>query len=229
MTLNEAIECRHSVRRYSERELPAKIVSSLETKIGQLNEAGNLHMQLVCDEPKAFKGIFAYGKFYGVRNYVVVAGVKKDELDERAGYFGQQLVLYAQTLGLNTCWVGLSYRKIADTFTLEPGEKVVCYIAIGYGENQGVGHKTKTPGQLSNVSADSPEWFVRGVDGARLAPTAVNQQKFYLQYLAPEHPGAKPRVRAERLRSLVGYTRIDLGIVRCNFEIAAGKDNFVWA
>jgi hypothetical protein len=33
---------------------------------------------------------------------------KSDDLDEKVGYWGEQLVLLAQTLGLNTCWVGLS-------------------------------------------------------------------------------------------------------------------------
>lgn len=41
------------------------------------------------NEPKAFKGIFAYGRFSGVNNYFVVSGKKADDLDERAGYYGE--------------------------------------------------------------------------------------------------------------------------------------------
>ena len=145
MTIQEAIEARHSVRAYQEQPLAAEVAKALEEKITELNREGYLHMQLILNELKAFQGTLAkYGKFRGVNNYIVMAGHKADNLEERIGYYGEQLVLMAQTLGLNTCWVGLSYSKVPGTYVLEDGEKIACYIAIGYGETQGVGHKVKT-------------------------------------------------------------------------------------
>ena len=150
MTIQEAIEARHSVREYKEQPLTTEVVKALEEKITELNREGHLHMQLILNEPKAFQGTLAkYGKFRGVNNYIVMAGQKADDLDERIGYYGEQLVLMAQTLGLNTCWVGLSYSKVPGTYVLEDGEKIACYIAVGYGETQGVGHKVKTVEQVS--------------------------------------------------------------------------------
>ena len=111
MTLLEAIKQRHSVRRYVHKPLSAEIVETLQKKIDECNAEGGLHIQLVTNETKAFTGIFSYGKFYGVENYIVMVGKKADDLDERVGYYGEQLVLLAQTLGLNTCWAGLSYRR----------------------------------------------------------------------------------------------------------------------
>lgn len=46
---------------------------------------------------------------------------KADNLDERIGYYGEQLVLLAQALGLNTCWAGLSYRKVNGAYKIEKG------------------------------------------------------------------------------------------------------------
>ena len=228
MTLKEAIKARHSVRAYKEQPLSEEHARALEEKIEKLNREGQLHMQLIRNEPKAFKGVFAYGKFYGVTNYVVMIGEKADDLDERIGYYGEQLVLFAQTIGLNTCWVGLSYTKIPGTYVLDEGEKIACYITIGYGETQGVKHKIKRIDQVSNVSDDSPEWFRRGVEAALLAPTAINQQKFSFELL-PAEEGQLPRVLAKRHFSLVGYTQMDLGIARYHFEIVAGTENFQWA
>ena len=228
MTLQEAIQARHSVRAYKEQPLKEEDVRALEEKIAELNREGRLHMQLIQNEPKAFKGVFAYGKFYGVTNYVVMVGQKADDLDERIGYYGEQLVLYAQTIGLNTCWVGLSYTKIPGTYVLNEGEIIACYISIGYGETQGVSHKIKRIDQVSNVSDKTPEWFRRGVEAALLAPTAINQQKFSFELL-PAEEGQLPRVLAKRHFSLVGYTQMDLGIVKYHFEIGAGKENFEWA
>ena len=171
MTIQEAIEARHSVRAYKDQPLSEEIVKRLEDEIVRLNKEGQLHIQLICNEPKAFQGTMAkYGKFRNANNYLVMAGKRADDLDERIGYYGEHLVLLAQTLGLNTCWVGLSYSKVPGTYVLEEGEKIACYIAIGYGETQGVSHKIKTVEQVSNASDATPSWFRKGVEAAILHP-----------------------------------------------------------
>ena len=227
MTRQEAIEARHSVRAYKEQPLTEKIVRMLEEQIAILNDEGQLHIQLILNEPKAFQGTLAkYGKFRGVTNYIVMAGKKSEELDERVGYYGEHLVLLAQTLGLNTCWVGLSYSKVPGTYVLDEGEKIACYIALGYGETQGVGHKIKTVEQVSNASDITPSWFKKGVEAALLAPTAVNQQKFSFEYVGMEN--SRHKILAKRGFSMIGYTQMDLGIAKYHFELGAGKANFVW-
>ncbi len=227
MTIQEAIESRHSVRAYTSQPLSGEAVRELREKIAELNGEGRLNIQLILNEPKAFQGVLArYGKFRNVNNYIVMAGKKADDLDERVGYYGEQLVLFAQTLGLNTCWVGLSYSKVPGTYVLNDDEKIACYIAIGYGETQGVSHKIKTIGQVSNATDKTPVWFEKGVKAALLAPTAVNQQKFSFEYLGEENN--HHQVKARRGFSVIGYTQMDLGIAKCHFEIGAGKENFVF-
>ena len=238
MTIQEAIEARHSVRAYKNQPLTEDIVKVLEEQIVALNHEGNLHIQLIQNEPRAFQGTLAkYGKFRNVTSYMVMAGKRADDLDERIGYYGEHLVLLAQTLGLNTCWVGLSYKKIPDTYVLEEGEVIKAYIAIGYGETQGTSHKIKTVEQVSrsavrtlgsseNVSDVIPSWFKRGVEAALLAPTAVNQQKFSFEYVGMNNN--RHQVRAKKGFSMIGYTQIDLGIAKYHFEIGAGKENFDW-
>lgn len=226
MTLQEAIVARHSVRKYKDIPLEQTCIDTLQKKIAECNKLGNLHIQLVTDERKAFTGVLSYGKFSGVNSYLAMVGKKADDLDERIGYYGEQLVLLAQTLGLNTCWAGLSYRK-TDAYEVLSGERLTCLISVGYGETQGVGHKIKTIGDVSNASELTPIWFRQGVEAALLAPTAVNQQKFSFEYIAP-HGDEVPKVKANKHFSIVGYTQMDLGIAKCHFEIGAGKDNFEW-
>ena len=227
MTIEEAINARHSVRTYTGQPLTDDIVNVREKEIEEQNRIGHLHIQLIKNEPKAFQGKLAkYGKFSQVTNYLVMAGQKADDLDERIGYYGERLVLLAQTLGLNTCWVGLSYSKVPGTYVLEEGEKIACYIAIGYGETQGVGHKIKTVEQVSNASDITPSWFKKGVEAALLAPTAVNQQKFSFDYVGMSNNGHQ--VRAKKGFSMIGYTQMDLGIAKYHFEVGAGKVNFEW-
>ena len=227
MTIQEAIEARHSVRAYKDQPLADEVARRLEEEIAVVNQKGNLHVQLIRNEPKAFQGTMAkYGKFRNANNYIVMAGKKAEDLDERVGYYGEHLVLLAQTLGLNTCWVGLSYSKVPGTYVLEEGEKIACYIAIGYGETQGVGHKIKTVEQVSNASDITPSWFKKGIEAALLAPTAVNQQKFSFEYVGMSNN--RHQVRAKKGFSMIGYTQMDLGIAKCHFEIGAGEVNFEW-
>ena len=227
MTIQEAIEARHSVRAYKDQPLTEKVAKRLEEEIAVVNQKGNLHVQLIQNEPKAFQGTLAkYGKFRNANNYLVMAGKRAEDLDERIGYYGEHLVLLAQTLGLNTCWVGLSYSKVPGTYVLEEGEKIACYIALGYGETQGIGHKIKTVEQVSNASDATPSWFRKGVEAALLAPTAVNQQKFSFEYVGMSNN--RHQVRAKKGFSMIGYTQMDLGIAKYHFEVGAGKVNFEW-
>lgn len=227
MTIQEAILARHSVRAYQEKPLTDDVVKVLENEISEINLNNKLHVQLILNEPKAFQGTLAkYGMFRNVSNYLVMAGKKADDLDERVGYYGEYLVLLAQTLGLNTCWVGLSYSKVPGTYVLNEGEKIACYIAMGYGETQGTSHKIKTIEQVSNVSERTPLWFKKGVEAALLAPTAVNQQKFSFEYVGIKD--GHHQVRAKKGFSMIGYTQMDLGIAKYHFEIGAGKENFEW-
>ena len=226
MTLQEAIEARHSVRKYIDKEIPADVIAVLQDRIAEYNKVGNLNIQLVLNETKAFTGMLAYGKFSGVRNYLVMVGKKSKDLDERIGYYGEHLVLLVQTLGLNTCWVGLSYRKVPEAYNVGKDEKLACMIALGYGETQGVGHKIKGIEEVSNASDITPSWFRKGVEAALLAPTAVNQQKFSFEHVGVKN--GKHQVRAKKGFSMIGYTQMDLGIAKCHFEIGAGKENFDW-
>ena len=235
MTLQEAIVARHSVRKYIDKPIEENLIKILQEKVDECNKIGNLHIQLVTNEPKAFKGKMAYGTFSGVSNYFAMVGKKADDLSERIGYYGEQLVLLAETLGLNTCWVGLTYNNIKEAYEKADDEKLCCMIALGYGDDPGRNLKRKTVEQVSNASDAStelstgatPKWFRDGVDAALLAPTAVNQQKFHFEYVSPHGDGVH-RVKAEKRFSLIGYTKMDLGIAKYHFEVGAGKENFEW-
>lgn len=214
MDISEAIKERHSVRAYTDKKIEGEVLFALENKIAEINGESGLNVQLVLNEEKAFGGRMAhYGKFSGVKNYIAMVGKKGADLSEKVGYYGQKLVLFAQTLGLNTCWVALTYKKVKTAYKIEEGEKLALVIAIGYGATQGVPHKSKSINAVSNAGENSPEWFVNGVKAALLAPTAMNQQKFFFT-LKDGEVTAKP--------GLGFYAKVDLGIVKYHFELGSG-------
>ena len=221
MDLTQAMEQRHAVRSYEDRPIAPEAQEALLESIAQCNRESGLHIQLVLDEPKGFSGLLAhYGKFSGVKNYIALIGKKSPDLDEACGYYGEKLVLRAQQLGLNTCWVAMTYSKIKTAFQIDAGEKLCLVISIGYGQTQGVPHQSKPRESVMKVESSPPAWFLQGIDAALLAPTAMNQQKFTFS-LQGNTVSAKAGIGF--------YSKIDLGIAKYHFEVGAGKENFRWA
>lgn len=223
MEISEAMAARHSVRAYSDKKIGEDVREKLNAELAACNAAGGLAFRLVYDEPKAFSSFLArYGKFSGVRNYFVAAGFAAEDLAERAGYWGERLVLFAQSLGLNTCWAALTFGKGAakKAASLGKGEKIVAAIALGYGKTHGVPHKNRPVSEVSSAKISPPAWFGEGVAAALTAPTALNRQKFFFTY---EGGSA---VRAENFGG--AYGKIDLGIAKYHFELGAGRENFIW-
>lgn len=214
MEILEIMKARHSVRRYTDTSIEQEKREVLNDLTAQANAEAGLHIQIVYDEPKCFDSFMAhYGKFTGVRNYIALVGKKSVDLDEKLGYYGEMLALKAQELGLNTCWVALTHGK--SSAQIAKGEKMVCLIALGYGAMQGVAHKSKDLKAVCNYAVDMPEWFLTGMEAVLLAPTAMNQQKFFFEFL-PDGT-----VKASYGNGF--YTKLDFGIVKYHFETITGK------
>ena len=219
MDIKEAIIKRHSVRRYLDREIEENVVNELKTVIDNVCQESGLDIKLVLNEPTAFTGFLAkYGKFENCKNYITICGKRGREGD--VGYFGEKIVIAAQMLGLNTCWVALTYKKGNVPVKAKRGEKFYITISVGYGRNRGVPRKSKPMEKLCRVNGEMPQWFKDGMDFAMRAPTAINQQKFIITLLENGRVSAKAR--------LGPCSKIDLGIVKYHFEIGAGKENFSW-
>lgn len=220
MNIFEAIEKRHSVRQYLDKPIENEKIAALNEEIKRCNEEGGLNIQLVTNEPQAFTGVLAhYGKLTNVSNYICLVGKRGEDLNEKLGYYGEKIVLRAQMLSLNTCWVALTYNKRKCKAVVNRGEKNVLVISLGYGATQGHERKSKSFSDVASFSGDCPEWFKRGVECALKAPTATNQQSFRFSL-------ENGIVKAKATGGF--YSDVDLGIVKYHFEVGAGRENFIW-
>ncbi len=215
MTLFEATLLRHSVRSYNDTKIESDKIKVINDFINKLNAESGLNIQFLVNEPKAFDCFLSrYGKFSGVKNYFAMVGKKSKSLQETIGYYGERLVLFCQTLGLNTCWVGLSYKKVKNTYSTNKNEKLSVVISVGYGKTQDVNRKSKTINQVAKINENTPKWFVDGVECALNAPTAINQQKFYFE------------LKGDKVLAKAGkgfYSKMDLGIAKLHFELGSNR------
>ncbi len=214
MTIQEAIDARHSVRAYQDKPIGQEVRQRLDAFVKQCNQESGLNIFVRYDDPDGFDSRLAhYGRFRNVRNYIVLSGEKTADFDYRCGYYGEKIVLFAQQLGLNTCWAALTFNKKKVRELIPAGETMCMVIALGYGETQGAARRSKTAQEVAD-SALEQAWFGKGIDAALKAPTAVNQQKFIFSLKDGE-----PFIRVKGLGSC---TKVDLGIAACHFETASG-------
>ncbi len=220
MTIQEAVRLRHTVRRYSEKPIPKDIVDLLNARITRDNQEHRLALSLETGNADAVMSMAKLVMSKGVNNYFILAGEDAPDLDERLGYCGADMMLYAQTLGLNTWWIGgMVSDKGVRKHLRHPALKVNGVIAVGYGLTQGVPHKSKTASEISHYEGDPPAWFTEGVRALLLAPTALNRQAYRVF-------GRGNRVALTCDNG--SFAGIDLGIGKYHFEIGAGRENFVW-
>ena len=216
LTLEEAIDARHSVRAYKADPISPEIRNQLDAFVSECNEEGNLNISIQYDDPSGFDSKLAhYGSFRNVRNYIVLAGKKDEDFDFRCGYYGEKIVLFAQQLGLNTCWVALTFNKKKVKELVADDETLCMVIALGYGETQGNSRKSKSIDEVTSGRDNMPDWFRKGAEAALKAPTATNQQKFVL--------GMKDGEPAVKVKGFGPYTKVDCGIVAYHFEVASGR------
>lgn len=212
MTIEEAIKNRHAVRAYKDAPIAQDIVKRLREEVTACNNESGLHLQLVTNDKEAFNCLMArYGNFKNVANYFVLVGHKNDpQLDRKCGYYGERLVLLAQQLGLNTCWVSTSFKKSKEHMQINEGEKIACVIAVGYGETQGKGHKTKSISDVCSMELLS-DTFRKGIEYALLAPSSFNQQRYKIEIVDGKGT-VTPKWGL--------YTKIDAGIAQYHFDQA---------
>lgn len=213
MTIFEAMEARHAVRSYQDKKIENGIVDTLKKEISDCNQEGALSIQLILNDKDVFKGLMAhFAGFRGVSNYIALVGPTGGESEEKLGYYGERIALKAQQLGLNTCWVGATFKRERCKAVIGEKEVLFCVLALGYGVTQGVPHKSKPMDQLCKADKDMPEWFRKGMNAVMLAPTAQNKQDF-LVVLNEE------QVEFEVKESK--FSKVDLGIIKYHFEIGA--------
>ena len=216
MDVNEAIAARHSVRRYTTRPIGDDAVRRLRAAIDEANAASGLSIQLVRNEPDAFSSpLRTLGQFRNVSNYLAFVAPEGDDQDELVGYYGEGIILLAQQLGLNSCWVGGTYDRKRAIYRANPGQRLALVATLGYGETQGKPHKERAASTRSRVRVlDVPAWFDRGMEAVMLGPSAMGRQGFLFQLEADGDT-----VHASAAEG--AFSRFDLGIAERHFEAAS--------
>ena len=86
------------------------------------------------NDGSSLQGLGTYGIIRDPAGFVVGATGDGNRDMEDLGYLLEDLVLYATSLGLGTCWLGGTFNRsaFAARMALRPGERMPAVISVGY-------------------------------------------------------------------------------------------------
>lgn len=217
-----------SRRTYLEEVWTEDEIGKIMNMILQANRESGLNIEFLQEGRKAFNSFkHTYGMFKNANSILLLKGGRDDNnLQEKAGYYGESLVLDLTDMRLGTCWIGGTYDW--NQLTIKDSEELVCVILVGHVNKLTIKEKflrttisrrRKSIGERTKCDGDMPEWMIKGMKSVMMAPSAVNSQKPFFE------------LRDGKVYASVEYTYamdlIDLGIAKKHFEQEAeGKFEF---
>ena len=241
-SVEDIIRKRYSVRTFDKRQVEKEVKEGLLAYADSLqNPLGpKINIQFIEKEvaPNGEK-LGTYGIIKGAKLYMG-ATVPKDEYAlEALGYDFEQLVLYATSLGLGTCWLGGTFNRSAFVSAMEirPGDIFPILSPLGYpAEKKSITEhmmrrSIKADRRLEwkelffkdnfekSLSAEEAGDYRFPLEMVRLAPSAVNKQPWRVVVADNEvHFFEKHSLSVEG--GSVDMQRIDVGIAICHFHLA---------
>lgn len=226
--MRSAIEKRISRRKFINEAIADVDQKTINELIVRLNAVSGLTMTFEEDGSYAFTKLRkTYGLFSNVRSIVIMKGKTSDpHLNEKVGYFGEELILKMTDLSLGTCWVGGTFDK--TSFHVSSDETLVCVIVVGKVASPSLGEKVlraathrKVKPMAQRIVSDValPQWVEKGMAAVLLAPSAMNTQKPSFKY-------RQSQLSAE-VEDNYSMDMIDLGIAKRHFECET-SGRFEW-
>lgn len=227
MTSKEAIDARRSVRKFLTDEIRESAKVELLESIEKYNKLSGLHIQLMDTSINLFTAPFS-----GVKHFLALVGKKTDpDFYEKAGFYGEMLVLEAVKNDLGTCWVSGSFDRKHCFCEMNQGESLCCVIAVGHKPTkQGIlskvmsknGHdKTKPLEEFYTSDVVNPQpWFIAGMKAVQKAPSSMNKRPVKFTYNSGKVTAG--------VTDTSGDEQIDLGIAKLHFKLAAGSGEWAW-
>ena len=228
----EVLEKRISCRAFREKKMiEEEKLEKLSSFIEGLNQESGLHFQLHTSKRRGEAAIkLAPAMFSGVV-YAFAALVGGDDpvSAEKVGYYGEKLVLYAERLGLGTCWVAGTYDRKSFWTEVPQGEKLWSVIPLGYAADKTpakqkmirttIRRKDRDLKEFVEANQDFerlPLWVRKGAEAVGLGPSAANQQPVNIVF-------QEGKVFARIWKKGNGMEFLDLGIAKLQFEVGAAS------
>ena len=199
------------------------------------------------DDLKALKGLGTYGFIKGATGFIIGATKESKKNLEDYGYLMEQIILYATTLGLGTCWLGGTFTKssFAKKISANKDEIIPAVTSVGYIAKKprrldavirrGARADKRLPWEAlffdkeygQPITKKTAGDYARPLEMVRIGPSASNRQPWRIlkdgeqwHFYLQRSPGYRKR-RTVKLFATSDLQRVDMGIAMCHFELTA--------
>jgi nitroreductase len=251
MTIRETIRGRFSVRHYDSKPVPEEILASVvkagETSLA-LEDSIRVRFHLIREgRLVAEQMTFQTGRrwlFGSAPHFIIATSEEKPLFMMNMGFRMEQVMLFATTQGLGTCWIGglFTEQRIGAFLGLDRGERVIALTPLGYPDVSSYGraiHNIVHLGGPDSRRRRPLEQIVFGsrwgtpletkddgllevLECTRLAPSWANTQPWRFLVNGREIIAlADASGRNLSVRDGKHYYRLDLGIAMAHFYLSA--------
>ncbi len=246
MSILETISHRESTRTYNGKPLikidTEQILEFIESGIQYLGNPITFTMMNTNDnKAEKIKNLSAYGMIRGAKNYIAGIAEENTNLVEY-GFAFEQIALFADSIGLGTCWLGGTFKReeVSRILKINKGQWIPVMMPVGYAAKHATPReqltrlaiKADTRKPFSEVFFDGRSGMplteatcqdlAEVMEAVRLAPSASNKQPWRLVV----NTGGDVEFYIQRTPNYgekMGYDiqLIDIGIAMWHFTAAA--------
>ena len=241
--MEKTVKTRYSVRTYKDQPIPAETVAKLQSYISTLSNPFGASVTFAMLESKTADNsdkLGTYGMITGAKEYFGASVTSSDLSLEGLGYEFEELVLYAASLGLGTCWLGGTFNRgeFAKALAVKENDLLPAISPVGYPAKRNL----KETLVRKSIKADKRKpWDVLFFDESFAAPLLEEDAGAYafpleMTLLGPSASNKQPwrivRIgniyhfyedKAQGYSDRLGFDvqKIDMGIAACHFQLAA--------
>ncbi len=235
--IEKLVRERRSVRTYDERKLTSDHLEQLRSFMSENDNPWNIPVKFMLMDAKEHR--LTCPVVVGTDLYVGGKICKVPYAEEAFGYSFEKLVLFAQSLGIGTVWLGGTMDRGAFERTMNLGadEMMPCASALGYpAQKMSVRESVMRKAIRADSRIPFEELFFDGsfdtpltqekagkltfpLEMVRLAPSAVNRQPW--RVVVTDNAVHFYLRRGKFSAGAFDMQKIDLGIALCHFALAA--------
>lgn len=198
-------------------------------------------------DSKSLRGLGTYGFIKNPAAFILGAMTPAAYDLEDYGYLLENIILYATSLELGTCWLGGTFTKssFAQKINLATNESMPAIVSLGEYLNpdqkrkglvsRTAGAERRLPWEklFSNIMLTQPLFrteaaeYAKPLEMVRLAPSASNKQPWrilryrqFWRFYLQRTPGYRSDP-IKQILDLCDLQRLDMGIAMCHFELTA--------
>lgn len=231
--IEKAINKRHSVRNYSNKNISDEILNKIKKYINSLDMPMGVRIEFIFDDNIGkYKGTYGFVK--GAKNYMALICEENIKTLLWAGFIFEHVILYCTSIDIGTVWLGGTFNKniFNNRFDLKHNESIKILVPFGYENNDKKGVLNNILSKNSSKRNDFEKMFFKYDFNS---PITYSEYKEIYEFVrkSPSSLNSQPWrvlecddfIHFYSNKKNTEFSEIDMGIGLCHFYLGAKFKN----